>query len=74
MAKNGGKNKTRLIEIAILAFVIVSMALLVIQLSLNTLDIIDQSGGNEVTEQLATPRAPITPDGPLPTPEPITDA
>ncbi len=68
MAKNQSKSKDRLIEVLILAFVIVSVGLLVIQLSLNVMDTLEQSksSGDEKTLQENTLLTP-TPSEPTPT-------
>lgn len=68
MAKNQSKSKKRLTEVLILAFVIVSVGLLVIQLGLNVMDTLEQSkssGDEKITQDDTLPTS--TPPGPTPT-------
>ena len=58
MARSESVDKNRVRQYLILAFVIITMSLLVVQLGLNTLDTIEQSANAEVT---ATPLNTRTP-------------
>ena len=70
MAEGQSKNKDRLIEILVLAFVIVSVGLLVVQMGMNVVETIDQANrtgapalisGANAPGQTATSSAPAEP-------------
>jgi len=76
MAKGHSGNKDRLIELVILAFVIVTVSLLVVQIGTNVADILDQDGTKRVTANPAVIPEVATPSEPTPTVDfsvPITD-
>lgn len=78
MAKNQSKSKNRLTEVLILAFVIVSVGLLVIQLGLNVMDTLEQSkssdGERPLQEDTVSTPTPSEPTPTLDFSAPISDS
>ena len=72
MAEGQSKSKDRLIEVLVLAFVIVTVGLLVVQMGMNVVEAVDQANRTGDPALISGANAPVltvTPSGPVePTP------
>ena len=69
MAEGQSKNKDRLIEVLVLAFVLITVGLLVVQMGMNVAETVDhanRTGASALTAP-ATTALPSTPSEPTPT-------